>query len=172
LGNGAERFGAFFNFGDIRMSVEVTFRKACRADLPAIVELLADDPVNGHREQAGEPLAQSYCDAFEAISADDAHVLVVGEQAAAIVATAQITFIPYLTRQGGKCAIIEAVRVASRLRSRGIGEKLMAHLTALAEARGCVSIGLTTSNPRVDAQRFYARIGFKDSHIGFKHDLR
>jgi hypothetical protein len=48
----------------------------------------------------------------------------------------------------------------------------MAYLTALAEARGCVSVGLTTSSPRVDAQRFYARIGFKDSHIGFKRDLR
>lgn len=154
------------------MNAEVVFRKASRADLRAIVELLADDAVNGHRERTGEPLAQSYCDAFEAIIADDAHVLVVGEQAGAIVATAQITFIPYLTQQGGKCAIIEAVRVASQSRSRGIGEKLMAHLTALAEARGCVSVGLTTSTPRVDAQRFYARIGFKDSHIGFKRDLR
>jgi GNAT superfamily N-acetyltransferase len=154
------------------MTAEVVFRKACRADLPAIVELLADDPVNGHRERPGEPLSPGYPDAFEAIDADDANVLVVGEVAGAIVATAQITFIPYLVQQGSKCAIIEAVRVASSLRSRGIGEKLMTHLAALAEARGCVSIGLTTSNPRIDAQRFYARIGFKDTHIGFKRNLR
>ena len=154
------------------MSDEILFRKACRADLPAIVELLADDPINGHRERSGEPLAPGYMDAFEAISADDAQVLVVGEHDGAIVATAQITFIPYLTRQGGKRAIIETVHVAARLRSRGIGEKLMAHLTALAKARGCVSVGLTTSKPRVEAQRFYARIGFEDSHIGFKRDLR
>ncbi|MFY9761115.1 MAG: GNAT family N-acetyltransferase [Xanthobacteraceae bacterium] len=154
------------------MSGEPVFRKARRADLPGIVELLADDPINGHRERPREPLVQGYFDAFEAIARDDANVLVVGEQGGAIIATAQITFIPYLTRQGGKSAIIEAVRVASRLRSHGIGEKLMAHLTALAEARGCVSVQLVTSRPRVDAQRFCARIGFKDSHIGFKRDLR
>jgi GNAT superfamily N-acetyltransferase len=153
------------------MSGEIVFRKARRADLPAIVELLADDRINGHRERAGEPLVQSYVEAFEAIAADDAHVLVVGEQDGAVVATAQITFIPYLTQQGGKRAIVEAVRVASRLRSHGIGEKLMAHLSALAKARGCVSVGLTTSKPRVDAQRFYARVGFADSHIGFKRDV-
>ena len=154
------------------MSGEVVFRKACRADLAAIVELLADDAVNGHRERPGEPLLPSYCDAFDAISADAAQELIVGEHDGTIVATAQITFIPYPMQQGGKCAIIEAVRVASALRSRGIGQKLMAHLTALAEAQGCVSVGLTTSSPRVDAHRFYVRIGFKDSHVGFKRNLR
>jgi GNAT superfamily N-acetyltransferase len=157
---------------DIAMSGEPVFRKARRADLPAIVELLADDPINGHRERPSEPLAQGYLHAFEAITADDANILVVGEMEGAIIATAQITFIPYLTQQGGKAAIIEAVRVASRLRSHGIGEKLMAHLTSLAKARGCVGVQLVTSRPRVDAQRFYARIGFKDSHIGYKRDLR
>ncbi len=154
------------------MTCETAFRRARRADLPAIVALLADDAVNGHRERPGEPLAQGYVDAFEAIVADAANILVVGELDGEIVATAQITFIPHLTQRGGKCAIIEAVRVASRLRSRGIGEKLIAHLCALAAERGCVSVELTTSKPRADAQRFYKRIGFKDSHIGFKRDPR
>jgi ribosomal protein S18 acetylase RimI-like enzyme len=116
-------------------------------------------------------LPQAYVDAFEAIVADELNALVVGEHDGTIVATGQITFIQYLTQQGGKCAIIEDVRVASRLRSHGIGEKLIAHLTALAAARGCVSVQLTTSKSRVDAQRFYSRIGFKDSHIGFKRDI-
>jgi GNAT superfamily N-acetyltransferase len=154
------------------MSGGTVFRKARRADLLAIVGLLADDAVSGHRERPGEPLAQGYIDAFEAIMADDANALVVGEHDGAIVATAQITFIPYISQQGGRCAIIEGVYVASRLRSRGIGEKLIAHMTALAATRNCVSVQLTTSKPRVDAQRFYARIGFKDSHIGFKRDMR
>lgn len=154
------------------MSGEIDFRKARRADLLAIVELLTDDPINGHRERPDEPLVEGYLHAFEAITADDANILVVGELEGVIVATAQITFIRYLTQQGGTSAIIEAVRVTSRLRSHGIGEKLMAHLIALAQARGCVSVQLVTSRPRVDAQRFYARVGFKDSHIGFRRDLR
>jgi ribosomal protein S18 acetylase RimI-like enzyme len=53
-----------------------------------------------------------------------------------------------------------------------VAYRQIAHLTALAAARGCVSVQLTTSKSRVDAQRFYSRIGFKDSHIGFKRDLR
>jgi ribosomal protein S18 acetylase RimI-like enzyme len=154
------------------MSEGPIFRTARRADLPAIVVLLADDAVNGHRERPGEPLAEGYVDAFDAIMADPANALVVGELDGEIVTTGQITFIPYLTQQGGRCAVIESVRVASRLRSRGIGEKLIAHLVALAADRGCASVDLTTSKPRIDAQRFYKRIGFKDSHIGFKRDPR
>ncbi len=153
------------------MSREIVFRRAGRADLAAIVALLADDSVNGHRERPGEPLARGYVDDFEAFAADAANQLVVGELDGEIVATAQITFIPHLTRQGAKSAIVEAVRVASRLRSHGLGEKLMAHLAALAAKRGCASLELTTSKPRVGAQRFYKRLGFKDSHVGFKRDL-
>ena len=88
-----------------------SFVKPDRADLLAIVKLLADDPINGHRERPDEPLVEGYLHAFEAITADDANILVVGELDGVIVATAQIAFIRYLTQQGGTSAIIEAVRV-------------------------------------------------------------
>lgn len=147
------------------------FRRATRADLERIVELLADDSVNGWRENAATPLAAAYERAFAAIDADTAHLLVVGEMDGAIVATGQITFVPNLTQQGGARAIVEGVRVASRLRSRGVGELLIAHLCEEARARGCVCVQLTTSHPRSAAQRFYARIGFSPSHVGFKKNL-
>ena len=150
---------------------EISFRRAARADLPAIVALLADDSVNGHRERPGEPLQPGYLEAFEAIDADPNNLLVVGEIDDAPVATAQITFIPNLTQQGGMRAVVEGVRVSSNARSQGIGEKLMAYMTALARERGCVSVQLTTSKARVDAHRFYDRIGFAHSHLGFKRDL-
>ena len=151
---------------------DILFRRAMRADLPAIVTLLADDSVNGHREKPGEPLVEGYARAFEAIDADPNNVLIVGESAGALVATAQITFIPNLTQQGGMRAIVEGVRVSSACRSQGIGEKLMAYMTELARARGCVYVQLTTSKARVDAHRFYDRIGFVHSHLGFKRDLK
>ncbi len=151
---------------------DVVFRRARRADLERIVDLLADDAVNGWRERPGAPLAPSYVRAFEAIDADANNLLVVGEMDGEIVATGQVTFIPGLTQQGGARAIVEGVRVAARLRSRGVGEKLIDHLGAAARARGCVCVQLTTSKPRVDAQRFYTRIGFSDSHVGFKRDLK
>lgn len=150
---------------------DITFRRATRADLPAVVALIADDAINGHRERPGEPLQPGYVRAFEEIDSDPNNLLVVAEANGAIVATAQITFIPNLTQQGGKRAIVEGVRVSSALRSHGIGEKLLAHMTKLARERGCVVAQLTTSNARVGAHRFYDRIGFVRSHLGFKRDL-
>lgn len=151
---------------------EVIFRRAVRADLPAIVALIADDAVNGHREKPGEPLQPGYIKAFEAIDRDANNLLVVGEIDGVPVATAQITFIPNLTQQGGMRAIVEGVRVASSARSQGVGEKLMAYMTALARERGCVYVQLATSKARVDAHRFYDRIGFAQSHFGYKRDLK
>lgn len=150
---------------------DISFRRAARADLPAVVALIADDTINGHRETPGEPLQPGYVRAFEEIDSDPNNLLVVAEADGAIVATAQITFIPNLTQQGGKRAIVEGVRVSSTLRSQGVGEKLLAHMTNLARERGCVAAQLTTSNARVDAHRFYDRIGFVRSHLGFKRDL-
>ena len=46
-----------------------------------------------------------------------------------------------------------------------------AHMNNLARARGCPSTQLTTSNPRRRAHAFYARIGFAQSHLGFKREL-
>jgi hypothetical protein len=39
---------------------DIFFRRAAEADLPAIVALLADDPLGQQREQPGPNLAQSY----------------------------------------------------------------------------------------------------------------
>ena len=150
---------------------EPVFRRATRDDLPAIVALLADDDVNGWREAPGEPLAEGYIHAFAAIDADPNNELVVCEIDGAVVATAQITFAPNLTQQGAWRAIIEGVRVSSQLRSQGVGEKLIGHMNDLARARGCRSTQLTTSNPRKRAHAFYARIGFAQSHLGFKREL-
>ena len=150
---------------------EPVFRRAARDDLPAIVALLADDDVNGWREAPGEPLAEGYVRAFQAIDADANNELVVGEIDGKVVATAQITYAPNLTQQGAWRAIIEGVRVSSSLRSQGVGEKLIAYMNGLARARGCPSAQLTTSNPRRRAHAFYARIGFAQSHLGFKREL-
>jgi GNAT superfamily N-acetyltransferase len=45
---------------------------------------------------------------------------------------------------------------------------------AVAEAarRGCALVQLTTDTRRTDAHRFYERLGFTASHVGFKMTLR
>src|SRR5690606_16341069 len=48
----------------------LTFRAATPADLPAIVALLADDPLGARREKSVLPLPGSYAEALAAIDRD------------------------------------------------------------------------------------------------------
>jgi ribosomal protein S18 acetylase RimI-like enzyme len=146
----------------------VVFRRAEEADVAAIVALLAADPLGAARERPGIPVAESYLAAFREVSSDPNQCLWVGELDGAVIATMQLTFIPGLSNQGARRGQIEAVRVAEPLRSRGIGEAMIALAVAECRARGCRSVQLTTDNSRKGAHRFYARLGFAPSHVGFK----
>lgn len=146
-------------------------RRARRDDLPAIVRLLADDPLGQQREAATTPLPAGYALAFAAIDADPQHELVVVERAGEVIGTLQLSFLPYLTYQGGTRAQIEAVRVAQQHRDHGIGRLLFDWAIARARERGCHMVQLTTNASRKDAHRFYERLGFKPSHTGMKLDL-
>lgn len=147
-------------------------RRASRADLPAIIRLLADDDLGRQRESPREPLRESYSVAFAAIDADPRQELVVGEIAGEVVATLQLTFIPYLAYRGGLRAQIESVRVASRRRGGGLGRQLFVWAIERARREGCHMVQLTTNASRADAQRFYTRLGFVPSHVGMKLNLR
>ena len=146
-------------------------RRATRADLPAIVHLLADDPLGQQREHDADPLPASYYTAFEAIDQDPRHELVVLEFQKHVAGTLQLTFLPYLTYQGGTRAQIEAVRVDQRLRGQGLGQVLFEWAIKRAQQAGCHMLQLTTNAARSDAQRFYERLGFVASHLGMKLDL-
>ena len=80
----------------------------------------------------------------------------------------QLTFIPYLTYQGGSRALIEGVRVASDARLQGVGKALLEWAIARAQERGCIMVQLTTDKSRPDAKRFYEGLGFLPSHDGMK----
>ena len=149
----------------------IEIRRAMREDVPAIVRLLADDPLGRLRERDETPLPQSYYAAFAAIDADPCHELVVVELAGEVIGTLQLTTLPYLTHQGGLRAQIEAVRVDRRHRDLGIGQRLFVWAIDRARERGCRMVQLTTNASRGDAHRFYERLGFVASHIGMKLDL-
>jgi ribosomal protein S18 acetylase RimI-like enzyme len=142
------------------------FRRAERADLDAIVALLADDAIAAGRESA--QLLPAHVAAFEAIAADANHELVVGEDAGELVAVLQLTFLPSLTHRGGWRAQVEGVRVASSRRGRGFGHELLRHAIERARARGCAVVQLTSDKRRTEAKRFYESLGFVASHEGMK----
>jgi GNAT superfamily N-acetyltransferase len=83
----------------------------------------------------------------------------------------QLTFIPGLSRNGMRRALVEAVRVRSDQRGKRIGEQFMKRVIDRAKERGCGLVQLTTDVRRTDAQRFYVRLGFEPSHVGMKLKL-
>jgi ribosomal protein S18 acetylase RimI-like enzyme len=143
-----------------------TIRRARRDDVAAIVGMLADDPLGSARERIEDPLPPSYFRGFEAIERDPNIQLVVVEEGGSVVGCLQLCLLPGLSSQGAPRALIEDVRVARHCRSRGIGERLVQWAIAEAQARGCKLVELFTHNTRVDAQRFYKRLGFQASHVG------
>ena len=154
------------------MDTRITFRRAAPGDLPSIVRLLADDPLGAKREAYAVPLPKCYYDAFAAIDRDPNNELVVVEGSDhAVIGVLQMTFIPYLTYQGGWRALIEGVRVAEEVRSAGVGRKLFLWAIERATARGCHMLQLTSDKARPDAIRFYESLGFVATHEGMKLHL-
>jgi ribosomal protein S18 acetylase RimI-like enzyme len=144
----------------------ITIRRARRDDVGAIVAMLADDPLGSTRERIEEPLPASYFRAFEAVDRDPNIHLVVAEQGGVVVGCLQLCILPGLSSQGASRSLIEDVRVAAHCRSRGIGEQIVQWAVSEARSRGCKLVELITHNTRVDAQRFYVRLGFQASHVG------
>jgi ribosomal protein S18 acetylase RimI-like enzyme len=145
----------------------VTIRRARRGDVGIIVGMLADDPLGSARERLEDPLPPSYFAAFDALESDPNINLVIAEDGdGTVVGCLQLCILPGLSSQGASRGLIEDVRVAAHCRSRGIGEQLVQWAVAQARAKGCKLIELFTHNSRVDAQRFYKRLGFLPSHVG------
>jgi ribosomal protein S18 acetylase RimI-like enzyme len=149
------------------VAISLTIRPARRDDVGIIVGMLADDALGSGRERIEDPLSPSYFRAFEAVDRDPNIQLVVAQDGdGAVIGCLQLCILPGLSSQGASRALIEDVRVASHCRSRGIGEQLMQWAMAEARGRGCRLVELLTHNTRVDAQRFYERLGFARSHVG------
>lgn len=149
----------------------LTYRLATEADLPTIVQLLADDALGANRETFQLPLPDSYQQAFRVIHNDAQQELTVVEQDGEIVGTFQLTFIQYLTYGGGLRAQIEAVRVKSSHRGQGLGTAIFQYAIERAKQRGAHLLQLTTDKKRPDALRFYESLGFATSHEGMKLHL-
>lgn len=152
-------------------STQLVFRSARRADVDAIVHMLADDALGAKRERVEDPLPDAYFKAFDNIVADPNNELIVAESMERIVGVLQLTFIPYLTYQGGWRALIEGVRVSSAARGRGIGRALFEWSITRARKRGCHVVQLTMDKTRTDTKRFYENLGFRATHEGMKLHL-
>ncbi|MGW7365285.1 N-acetyltransferase family protein [Streptomyces sp. NPDC054841] len=148
---------------------DLQIRPACPADIPAIVAMLADDPLGTQRESPDD--LTPYTAAFERVAKDPNQHLVVAERDGRVVGTLQLTVIPGLSRRGANRSIIEAVRIHAEERGSGLGTQLIEWAVDESRRQNCQLVQLTSDASRTDAHRFYERLGFEASHIGFKRAL-
>jgi GNAT superfamily N-acetyltransferase len=150
---------------------QIIFRKARAGDIPAIIALLADDGLGRGREDTGSPPNSKYLEAFKAIDADPHQLQVVAAVGETVIGTMQVTFIPGLSRQGAWRGQIEGVRIAATHRGSGLGRQMLQWAIDQCRAKGCSLVQLTTDKKRLDAHRFYEKLGFVGSHVGYKLTL-
>ncbi len=140
---------------------------AIPADVPAIVRMLADDPLGRQWEDFREPLPAAYYRAFEIIDADpNQELMVVEDEKEGIIGTLQISYLQYLTFGGGTRAQIGAVRIRKDHRGKGIGRQMFAWTVQRTRERGVHLLQLLTHKDRQEAACFYEHLGFLTSHEG------
>ncbi|MFF3286621.1 GNAT family N-acetyltransferase [Streptomyces sp. NPDC003023] len=148
---------------------DIKIRSAVADDIPAIVAMLADDALGATRESPDD--LGPYLAAYERLKGDPNQFLVVAERGDTVVGTLQLTIVPGLSRRGSTRSIIEGVRVHSSERGRGLGQRFIEWAIEESRAQGCQLVQLTSDAARPDAHRFYERLGFTGSHVGFKLQL-
>ncbi|MET9761063.1 GNAT family N-acetyltransferase [Streptomyces sp. NPDC006372] len=145
---------------------DLEIRPATADDVPAIVGMLADDPLGAQRESPDD--LSPYLAALERLRADPNQRLVVAVREGRVVGTLQLTIIPGLSRRGATRSVIEAVRIHADERGSGLGTQLIEWAIDESRDLGCQLVQLTSDTSRTDAHRFYERLGFTASHVGFK----
>ncbi|MCI3240809.1 GNAT family N-acetyltransferase [Streptomyces spinosisporus] len=148
---------------------DLEIRPATADDLPAIVAMLADDPLGAQRESPDD--LTPYLTAWERLASDPSQHVVVAVREGRVVGTLQLTVIPGLSRRGATRSIIEGVRVHADERGSGLGTRFIEWAIDESRRQGCQLVQLTSDASRTDAHRFYERLGFTASHVGFKLQL-
>ena len=147
---------------------ELLIREAREDDVPSIVALLAADTLGGHGDTTASDALPDYLGAFRRIATSPNDTLYVAELGGAVVGTFQTTMITSMIGRGGKNLTIEAVHTRADMRGKGIGTAMMRFAIERGRDAGARLVQLTSNKARADAHRFYERLGFLQSHAGFK----
>lgn len=149
----------------------LTFRDATPADIPTMLKLSHAGDARGSDTPPLDPATLSdprYRAAFDEIVADPRHRLIVAELNGEVVGTLQISYLPGLPNFGTKRGLLENVHIRGDLRGGGHGSTMVKWAIERCREAGCGLVQLTSNKVRVDAHRFYEKLGFAKSHEGFK----
>jgi GNAT superfamily N-acetyltransferase len=145
---------------------DLEIRPVTTDDLAAVVAMLADDPLGAQRESPDD--LAPYRQALQRLADDPNQHVVVALRDDRVVGTLQLTIVPGLSRRGATRSIIEGVRIHGDERGSGLGTQLIQWAVDESRRQGCQLVQLTSDVTREDAHRFYERLGFTASHVGFK----
>ena len=129
----------------------------------------SDERSQKHDNLPGAPVPAGYYTVFDAIERDARNRLLVAELGGTVVGSFQATLLLDMTPDARDNMLIENVIVAAPLRGHGIGEAMMRWAVDEARRLGCARVQLTSRGTRPDAHRFYERLGFEASHVGFRY---
>jgi GNAT superfamily N-acetyltransferase len=153
-------------------TVQVDIRLALRDDVPSLVALFAADHLGGHGDTTDPAALPDYLAAFDRIAASPNDRLFVAEVGGVVVGTFQVTFTTALTGRGATNMTVDAVQTRAEMRGRGIGAAMIRYAIGLARHNDVRLVQLMSNTARSDAHRFYERLGFAKSHVGFKLKLK
>jgi GNAT superfamily N-acetyltransferase len=151
---------------------KLIIRTARQEDVPALVAIYAADEIGGHGDTADESAQPDYLAAFRDIEASPTETLYVAELEGEIVGTFQTAILTKLIGRGAKSMVIEAVQTRPDMRGRGIGAVMINYCLEEARRSGLTAVQLTSNMARLDAHRFYERLGFEKRHFGFRMKLK
>ena len=150
---------------------DLTFRDATPADIATIITLSHAGDARGQDTPPLDPATLDdprYRTAFDEITADANHRLIVAERDGEVVGTLQISIVPGLPRFGMRRGLLENVHIRADQRGSGLGTAMVTWAIERCRDAGCGMIQLTSNKVRLDAHRFYEKLGFAKSHEGFK----
>jgi len=153
------------------MTVHLAFRAARQADLAAIIALHEADELGGHGDAWTEENRPAYQRALDMLLSDPRESVLVVEQDGVVVGSMIATMLVELSGRARPHVLFRSIQIDARYRGRGIGAAMMAHAEEAARQRGASVAELTSSRKRTDAHRFYDRLGYVQSHLGFKKKL-
>jgi GNAT superfamily N-acetyltransferase len=146
----------------------LAIRPADEADLGRTVELLLLGAVPGGPLSTETPHdLEPYRAALRDIG-DHGGLVLVADLSGVVIGVCQLIVFRHLQARGALCAEIESVHVHPEHRGTGVGAALLHDAIARARQLGCYRVQLTSNTARTDAHRFYERLGFVPSHLGFK----
>ena len=136
----------------------VTLRAAREADAEHVASLMTE---------LGYPsTAEGVKDRLRGSLSSQTSCCLVAEAENKVIGMMSVELIPYFPTGSTICRVTSLV-VSSQHRSRGVGEKLMTAAATFARKHGCAGIEVTSSERRVDAHRFYQRLGFARAGLRF-----